>query len=359
MRRACGLGAVVRAGSAAWVTRGAHGAKGRVCRARARQGRRLACGAQLSRNCRATSPLAARAAPRRAAPSEKLEFNSLDVPLLCFGVCVSAAYAWTKWWLLANVLAVCFSVCAVEMLSLGSFQIGCILLVRPPQPEPRRRPVPPDPGQRRRRARTGVAGGRVLTAVRTSAATCGRRRMPPPLSAALTRPLPCMCRFRAVPASRVPAQVFLFGYDIFWVFGTEVMVTVAKGIDAPIKLLFPKQLGAAKMEYSLLGLGDIVIPGIFVAMMLRFDARRQLRSLPYFRANMAAYVLALVTTVSVMHFFEAAQPALLYLVPGCLGAAFATATARGELGLLWRFSEEEDAVTGVGATIKEEAKKGQ
>ena len=32
----------------------------------------------------------------------------------------------------------------------------------------------------------------------------------------------------------------LFFYDIFFVFGTDVMLTVAKSIDAPIKLLFPK-----------------------------------------------------------------------------------------------------------------------
>ena len=32
----------------------------------------------------------------------------------------------------------------------------------------------------------------------------------------------------------------LFFYDIFWVFGSEVMVTVAKSFDAPIKLLFPR-----------------------------------------------------------------------------------------------------------------------
>jgi len=28
----------------------------------------------------------------------------------------------------------------------------------------------------------------------------------------------------------------LFFYDIFWVYGTDVMVTVAKSLDAPIKL---------------------------------------------------------------------------------------------------------------------------
>jgi minor histocompatibility antigen H13 len=33
----------------------------------------------------------------------------------------------------------------------------------------------------------------------------------------------------------------LFFYDIFWVFGTEVMVTVAKSFDAPIKVVWPKQ----------------------------------------------------------------------------------------------------------------------
>ena len=30
----------------------------------------------------------------------------------------------------------------------------------------------------------------------------------------------------------------LFFYDIFFVFGTDVMLTVAKGIKAPIKILF-------------------------------------------------------------------------------------------------------------------------
>lgn len=49
----------------------------------------------------------------------------------------------------------------------------------------------------------------------------------------------------------------LFFYDIFWVFGTDVMETVAKSFDAPIKVIWPKGKG-----FSLLGLGDIVIPGI-------------------------------------------------------------------------------------------------
>ncbi|TYZ62451.1 hypothetical protein PybrP1_005572 [[Pythium] brassicae (nom. inval.)] len=105
----------------------------------------------------------------------------------------------------------------------------------------------------------------------------------------------------------------LFFYDIFWVFGTDVMVTVATSFDAPIKLIFPRAFATAteKAKYSILGLGDIVIPGIFIALLLRYDAHR-------------------------------AGPALLYLVPACLGSALATAFARGEFKELLAYSEEEE-----------------
>ena len=83
---------------------------------------------------------------------------------------------------------------------------------------------------------------------------------------------------------------------------------------------------------SMLGLGDIVIPGIFVALMLRFDCSKGLNATtPYFLANLVAYELGLGATVGVMHFFDAAQPALLYLVPACIGASRPTTsvTSRG------------------------------
>jgi minor histocompatibility antigen H13 len=68
----------------------------------------------------------------------------------------------------------------------------------------------------------------------------------------------------------------LFFYDIFFVLGTPVMVAVATNVDAPIKLLFPKAFAVsdADAQFSMLGLGDIVIPGIFIALLLRFDAQR-------------------------------------------------------------------------------------
>ncbi|KAI0428392.1 signal peptide peptidase-domain-containing protein [Xylaria sp. FL1042] len=58
----------------------------------------------------------------------------------------------------------------------------------------------------------------------------------------------------------------LFFYDIVMVFYTPYMVTVATKIDAPIKLVFEGPTRA-----SMLGLGDIVVPGMFIGLCLRFD----------------------------------------------------------------------------------------
>eukprot|EP01068_Selenidium_serpulae_P008742 Selendium_serpulae@DN5062_c0_g1_i3.p1 len=62
----------------------------------------------------------------------------------------------------------------------------------------------------------------------------------------------------------------LFFYDVFWVFGTDVMVTVAKSFEGPIKIIMPRSIDP--FAFSILGLGDIVIPGVLIAMTLRFDS---------------------------------------------------------------------------------------
>ena len=56
--------------------------------------------------------------------------------------------------------------------------------------------------------------------------------------------------------------------------------------------------------------------------------------------NVVCYALGLVVTVGVMYFFHAAQPALLYLVPACLGGSIAVGMARGELSVLINYDEE-------------------
>ncbi|KAJ1664162.1 hypothetical protein EV178_004374 [Coemansia sp. RSA 1646] len=159
----------------------------------------------------------------------------------------------------------------------------------------------------------------------------------------------------------------LFVYDIFWVFGTEVMVSVAKNFEAPIKVVAPKTLWPddGKLQFTMLGLGDIIVPGVFVALCLRFDRQRYLDSIgyakdkrlpavlkgrhrgfrfpmPYFCACLAAYVAGLTTTIVVMHVFKAAQPALLYLSPACILSVVSMALVRGELGIVFAYNEESD-----------------
>eukprot|EP00752_Nemacystus_decipiens_P008396 g7506.t1 len=66
----------------------------------------------------------------------------------------------------------------------------------------------------------------------------------------------------------------LFCYDIFWVFGTEVMMTVATRIEAPVKFLFPALTDPSKQyPFSVLGLGDVVIPATFCTLMRSFDKK--------------------------------------------------------------------------------------
>lgn len=63
----------------------------------------------------------------------------------------------------------------------------------------------------------------------------------------------------------------------------------------------------------------------------RVDRARRCSAQPYFHACLVAYVLGLGVTIIVMNVFKAAQPALFYLVPACLGSASMTA--------LWRRGE--------------------
>ena len=99
------------------------------------------------------------------------------------------------------------------------------------------------------------------------------------------------------------------------------MVKVATSLDAPIKILWPKSTSFSTTRgFTMLGLGDIVIPGLFISLALRYDLSRsnhkqptQTFAKPYFTASLIAYVIGLVTTMTVMHVFGAAQPALLYL----------------------------------------------
>jgi minor histocompatibility antigen H13 len=172
----------------------------------------------------------------------------------------------------------------------------------------------------------------------------------------------------------------LFIYDVVMVFYTPMMISVATKIDAPIKLVLP-----GPGRGSFLGLGDVVLPGIMMAIALRFDlylhyVRKQSKSsnskevtkatyeeptglwgerfwtsgskettvadaarFPkvYFKASLVGYTLAMIVTITVMRIYNHGQPALLYLVPGVLGALWGTALVRGEWKLMWEYTEDE------------------
>jgi minor histocompatibility antigen H13 len=206
----------------------------------------------------------------------------------------------------------------------------------------------------------------------------------------------------------------LFFYDIWAVFFTPLMVTVAKNLDQPIKLLFPRpDVPGAEgkppvKSYSMLGLGDIVLPGLMIGLALRFDLhmyylRKQKiaaaksgedskaggevvkadyhnvtghwgsriwtfgieKSLlpkplatvgfpkPYFIASLVGYVIGMIATLLVMSIWQHAQPALLYLVPGVLVSIWSTALVRGEVKQMWNYEEE----VGGGAAAEDDAAK--
>ncbi|KAL8156540.1 signal peptide peptidase-like [Apium graveolens] len=192
--------------------------------------------------------------------SVEVEFTRSQIVAAIPGTFFCAWYVSQKHWLANNVLGLAFCIQGIEMLSLGSFKTGAILL----------------------------AG--------------------------------------------------LFVYDIFWVFFTPVMVSVAKSFDAPIKLLFPTADSAR--PFSMLGLGDIVIPGIFVALALRFDVSRSKQS-QYFKSAFLGYTLGLVITIVVMNWFQAAQPALLYIVPSVIGCLAFHCIWNGEVKQLMEFDESK------------------
>lgn len=67
-----------------------------------------------------------------------------------------------------------------------------------------------------------------------------------------------------------------------------------------------------------------------MALMLRLDVSKGFRT-AFFQSAFAGYVLGLGTTILVMNVFNAAQPALLYIVPSVLGCVLLHAAAQGQM----------------------------
>ncbi|KAE8662135.1 Signal peptide peptidase-like 1 [Hibiscus syriacus] len=176
--------------------------------------------------------------------------------------------------------------------------------------------------------------------------------------------------------------VCLFVYDIFWVFfserffGANVMVSVAtqqasnpvhtvanslslpglqlitKKLELPVKIVFPRNLlgGASpdgsSADFMMLGLGDMAIPAMLLALVLCFDHRKSRETVnlldlhsskghTYIWYALPGYAVGLVTALAAGILTHSPQPALLYLVPSTLGPVIFISWLRMELLELW------------------------
>ncbi|GAA6217724.1 signal peptide peptidase-like 2A isoform X1 [Lates japonicus] len=162
----------------------------------------------------------------------------------------------------------------------------------------------------------------------------------------------------------------LLVYDVFFVFitpfftknGVSIMVQVALGPDAsgektqgnmvevpaepqapseklPVVMRVPRFLAWAQnlcgMQFSILGYGDIIVPGLLVAYCSRFDVWVNSRKKIYFVSCCIAYLLGMILTFAVMLLSGMGQPALLYLVPFTLITSAVVAGCRGEMKQFW------------------------
>uniref|UniRef100_A0A4W4HJT6 PA domain-containing protein n=1 Tax=Electrophorus electricus TaxID=8005 RepID=A0A4W4HJT6_ELEEL len=89
------------------------------------------------------------------------------------------------------------------------------------------------------------------------------------------------------------------------------------------------------MQFSILGYGDIIIPGMLVAYCHRFDVWTNSSKRIYFTCCTIAYSVGLVVTFVVMLLSKMGQPALLYLVPFTLITSAVVACVRKEFKQFW------------------------
>ena len=136
----------------------------------------------------------------------------------------------------------------------------------------------------------------------------------------------------------------LFCYDVFWVFGTDVMMTVATKVEAPVKFLYTAPPSDTPKDYpfSVLGLGDVVIPGLFVRFMGKVDEVLQPKNLSYFTTATFAYGAGLAACFGANEIFHNGQPALLYLDPSLVGSALACAAVNNQVSDVWEFEESDE-----------------
>merc|ERR1711881_532210 len=123
------------------------------------------------------------------------------------------------------------------------------------------------------------------------------------------------------------------------------MARNAPRLSLPGKLVFPSSHTTG--HFSMLGLGDIVMPGLLLCFVMRYDAYKRAQHaklaeagiplpthwqrISYFHCSLFGYFLGLLPATISSEVFKAAQPALLYLVPFTLSPLFLMAYLKGDL----------------------------
>ena len=128
-------------------------------------------------------------------------------------------------------------------------------------------------------------------------------------------------------------------------------VAMSPVLSTPTKFLFPRDTAVAAVaesssfDFSLLGLGDVLSPGLLIGLLLRFEGRASKGSEGggggggggYFAPALFAYGAGLLISFAASFVSGKGQPALLYLVPLTVGSAVLVGTKNKEVGELWSF----------------------
>jgi minor histocompatibility antigen H13 len=122
------------------------------------------------------------------------------------------------------------------------------------------------------------------------------------------------------------------------------MMTVATKVEAPVKFLYaaPPSDVPKSYPFSVLGLGDVVIPGLFVRLMSKVDELLQPKNLSYFKVATAAYASGLALCFGANEVYHNGQPALFYLDPSLIGSTLACAAINNQVSDVWNFKEDDE-----------------
>uniref|UniRef100_A0A452UR48 Signal peptide peptidase-like 2A n=1 Tax=Ursus maritimus TaxID=29073 RepID=A0A452UR48_URSMA len=150
----------------------------------------------------------------------------------------------------------------------------------------------------------------------------------------------CMNLIKTLKLPNFKSCVILLGllllYDVFFVFITPFITKLPVVIRVP-KLAYFSVMSVCLMPVSILGFGDIIVPGLLVAYCRRFDVQTGSSSI-YYVSSTIAYAVGMILTFVVLVLMKKGQPALLYLVPCTLVTASVVAWRRKEMKKFWKGS---------------------